>query len=291
MNQDILISVGIPVYNSETTIARCLDSIIRQTHQNLEIIISDNGSTDRTFDICTSYAISDPRIVISKQEINIGPAANFRFVLEQSHGEFFCWVASDDVRSPDFIFANQNFLIQHAGAAASTSPHVFLLPSNETISGKSLSICGELNHRVKEFLSDPWNSHALFYSLFRRELLLEFPHLGRNFLAWDWAIIFHILQFGNIHRIDSGLITLQSGGQSNKVDALKMSGVRGIKYLAPLSDFTAYVMNTFQKKNLKSILSTLLLLSKLHVKISKYEYLQVKHWFKYRLLEALQYFK
>ena len=280
MSSQSLISVGIPVYNSEKTISRCLESILGQTHLNVEIIISDNNSTDRTFEICKSYAKKDARVVVYKQESNIGPARNFAFVLEKSSGEFFCWVGSDDVRSSDFLQLNYTFLENNLGAVASTSPHEFLNYSSQPIVGKAFSLCGEFNVRVTKFLSDPWNSHALFYSLYRRKYLDNYPKLGQNFFGWDWAIIFYVSIFGNMHRVNQGLISLQSGGQSDRPDALKMSGVKGMKYLYPLSNFASLVLVATFKTQPLLLFSELRLLTFLHFQIMKYEYQLMKHKFK-----------
>ena len=277
MNRQNLISVGVPVYNAEKTISRCLDSIINQSYSNLEIIISDNNSTDRTLEICKSYADVDSRIILIKQESNIGPARNFAYVLERSRGTYFCWVASDDMRSADFLQLNHEFLANNPEAAASTSPHEFLVNSSESILGKSLSLCGEFDFRVGKFLSDPWNSHALFYSLYKKEKLQDYPKLGENFLGWDWAIIFYVSLFGNFHRINQGMISLESGGQSNRHDALRMSGVKGVKYLYPLSNFVFFVLITTWRKKPSLLLQELKPLTFLSLRILRYEYQLLKH--------------
>ncbi len=272
-----LISVGIPVYNAEGTIARCLDSILGQTHHNLEIIISDNNSDDRTFEICKSYSEFDSRIKLIKQQTNIGPAGNFAYVLEKSRGEFFCWVASDDIRSLDFLEHNQNFLKNKPLAAASTSPHRFISDSLEPVSGKPCALSGSFRNRVLDFLRDPWNSHALFYSLYRRECLCSFPKLGQNFFGWDWAVIFHVLHHGSMNRINEGLISLQTGGQSNRSDALRMSGVKGIKYIYPLWNFNNFVLLSSLKHDPTLILKEFKLLLILNFRILEYEFLLFKH--------------
>lgn len=289
MSQQILISVGIPVYNAEKTISRCLESILYQTYSNLEIVISDNNSTDRTFEICKSYSEMDSRIILIRQEVNIGPAGNFATVFENSHGTYFCWVASDDYRSQDFVELNHDFLENNQSAAASTSPHEFLVNSTELIRGRAMSLCGILDSRVENFLQNPWNSHALFYSLYRRESIMDFPKLGENFFGWDWAIIFHTLLHGNMHRIEKGLIYLQSGGQSDRTNALRMSGVSGLKYLSPLVDFSHFVLISIFKIQPFLCLRVVKLLSILSFKIFRYEYFLVKHLIKLKLKRKFKY--
>ncbi len=91
-----LISVGMPVHNGDAYIAVALDSLLNQSHRNLEIIISDNCSTDGTGQICEEYAANDSRIRYIRQEKNIGATANFNYVLQQASSEYFMWAAHDD---------------------------------------------------------------------------------------------------------------------------------------------------------------------------------------------------
>ena len=58
----LLVSIGVPVFNGEKKLAHALDSLLEQDYSNLEIIISDNGSTDATTEICASYALKDFRV-------------------------------------------------------------------------------------------------------------------------------------------------------------------------------------------------------------------------------------
>lgn len=100
-----LISIGIPVYNGENGIARALDCLLRQDYSNLEIIISDNASTDATPAICQEYVGKDSRITYSRVEENLGSIRNFNRVVELASGKYFMWAAHDDMREPSFVSA------------------------------------------------------------------------------------------------------------------------------------------------------------------------------------------
>ncbi|GAB3254563.1 glycosyltransferase family 2 protein [Nocardioides dilutus] len=90
------ISVGLPVYNGEKYLRQALDSLVTQTHTDLEIIISDNASTDATAEICQEYAASDPRIRYFRQDVNRGGAYNHNFVLAQATAPYFRLFSHDD---------------------------------------------------------------------------------------------------------------------------------------------------------------------------------------------------
>ncbi|OHB34086.1 MAG: hypothetical protein A2Y09_05285 [Planctomycetes bacterium GWA2_39_15] len=86
-----------PVYNGEKYIREAVDSLLAQTFTDLELIISDNASTDGTEAICREYAARDTRIRYIRQRENRGVVANFQFVLAKAIGEYFMWAAADDV--------------------------------------------------------------------------------------------------------------------------------------------------------------------------------------------------
>lgn len=93
-----LISVIVPIYKVELYIRKCIDSIINQTYQNLEIILVDDGSPDRCPDICDEYAQKDSRIkVIHKQNGGLSDARNAG--LDIAKGEYIVFLDSDDLLS------------------------------------------------------------------------------------------------------------------------------------------------------------------------------------------------
>jgi glycosyltransferase involved in cell wall biosynthesis len=104
-DEKALVSIGVPVHNGEKHIRRALDSLLAQNYNNIEIIISDNASTDRTHDISQGYLAKDRRIRYHRNEQNIGARANFGLVLEKARGEYFMWAACDDFWMPDFVSA------------------------------------------------------------------------------------------------------------------------------------------------------------------------------------------
>jgi glycosyltransferase involved in cell wall biosynthesis len=98
------VSIGLTVFNSERYLDESIQSLLSQTFQDFELIISDNASTDRTKDIALTYAARDHRVRYVRNRMNIGVAGNFNQVFRLSSGEFFKWAAYDDLCAPDFLF-------------------------------------------------------------------------------------------------------------------------------------------------------------------------------------------
>ncbi len=94
---DPLVSIGLPVYNGENYLEEAIRSILAQTYTHFELIISDNGSTDRTQEICEFYAERDLRIRYYRNKENLGAAWNYNQTFHLAKGKYFKWAAHDDI--------------------------------------------------------------------------------------------------------------------------------------------------------------------------------------------------
>jgi glycosyltransferase involved in cell wall biosynthesis/pyruvate-formate lyase-activating enzyme len=98
-----LVSIGMPIYNGERFLKQALDSLLLQNYRNFELIISDNGSTDGTKEICEAYLQRDHRIQYHRNNENKGARYNFRKVLSLASGKYFLWAADHDLWDPKHI--------------------------------------------------------------------------------------------------------------------------------------------------------------------------------------------
>ena len=96
-----LVSVIIPLYNKEKYIKRCIDSLVKQTYKNLQIIIVDDGSTDNSTDIISQY--KDERIELIQKK-NEGVSLTRNRGIESSKGKYIAFVDADDYVSKDYIY-------------------------------------------------------------------------------------------------------------------------------------------------------------------------------------------
>ncbi len=100
-NRTPRISVGMPVYNGESYLGDAIESILRQTMTDFELIISDNASTDKTEEICRKYGGRDGRIRYFRNSTNIGAAGNYNRVFSLARGAYFRWSNADDLFEPE----------------------------------------------------------------------------------------------------------------------------------------------------------------------------------------------
>ena len=102
MDDKILVSVVVPVYNTCKYLERCVNSLLKQTYKNIEILLVNDGSTDSSLELCKSLAEKDARIVICDKE-NGGLSSARKFGYEKSKGEYICFIDSDDFIKKEYI--------------------------------------------------------------------------------------------------------------------------------------------------------------------------------------------
>ncbi|UOD35672.1 glycosyltransferase family 2 protein [Deferribacteraceae bacterium V6Fe1] len=108
--QNNLVSILVPVYNRETLIEETVRSALNQTYKNFEIIIVDNKSTDKTWQVLEKLAHKDKRIKIFQNETNIGPVRNWKRCIDEASGEYGKILWSDDLIAPEFLEKTVSFL-------------------------------------------------------------------------------------------------------------------------------------------------------------------------------------
>lgn len=96
------VSVIVPVYNSSAYLVRCVDAILNQTYENLEVLLIDDGSKDDSLDICKKYEASDKRIRAIHKE-NGGSSSARNVGIKEATGAYICFCDSDDYYEPDII--------------------------------------------------------------------------------------------------------------------------------------------------------------------------------------------
>src|SRR5262245_6651745 len=90
------VSIGLPIRNGEQFLVETLESILAQTFEDFELIVSDNASSDSTADICIAYAKQDKRVKYNRNTTNLGLTQNFNRAFGLSSGKYFRWSSADD---------------------------------------------------------------------------------------------------------------------------------------------------------------------------------------------------
>lgn len=238
------VAIGLPVYNGEKHLDKAIESLLSQTYNDFELIISDNQSSDRTAEICRDYASQDARIRYICQEKNLGSVGNFNFVFRASNHQYFKWAAYDDICAPSFLEECVNLLDANSDViwCHSRSIHIDIegqpLP-NESPTGFGYIFPGQ-PHRGSDRASTRFSAIVLggssmmdSYGLYRSETLrktgLYLPYFGSEkillaelALHGRYAEVDQPLFFPRVHDAAAG--ALQSAAQQQAFCAPDVSG-------------------------------------------------------------------
>ena len=184
-----MISVIIPVYNTEKFLKKCLDSVIGQTYRDLEIILVNDGSTDNSLAICREYEKKDSRIVLfSKENEGQGKARNLGIL--ESHGDYITFVDSDDWIHSEMVERLYQSMTEQESNIAICDFYKTKLDSEE------ISQIIEEKIDISDFLLLHENKTLLerlsFYScgkLYRRKLFLQYDIFFPGHFYEDVALL------------------------------------------------------------------------------------------------------
>ncbi len=199
-NSKPLVSIIIPIYKVQDYLDNCIESVVNQTYENIEIILVDDGSPDRCGMICDRWASCDPRILtLHKENGGLSDARNFG--LSHAHGDYIVFVDSDDLIEPE--------LIEDALLAA-TSHHAqivvyqfrFLYPNNDLIPdpGSGSFPHGQLCDK-REALEYLWQNRVqnFSWSIFAESSIYDGIRFPKGRLVEDMATTYKL--FNSAHSI------------------------------------------------------------------------------------------
>lgn len=169
-----LISVIVPVYKVEAYLDKCISSIVQQTYSNLEIILVDDGSPDRSGEICDSWAARDGRIRVIHRD-NAGGGAARNAALDMAQGDLIAFVDSDDYIAPDMFEHLYGLLMQ--GASIAECGHVDAFNDNAVFGGLDAVRIYAVREAMAEHIRGRIFRQIIWNKLYRREVVgdIRFP--------------------------------------------------------------------------------------------------------------------
>ena len=231
------VSVGLPVHNGIATVERAIVSVLRQTRADLELIISDNDSTDGTEAVCRRYAALDARIRYTQHPAVMGPLDNFAFVLRQARAPYFMWLAADDYMLPALMERAVEVLDGSPGVVGAVPRTRFLERNGTTRPARgTFPLTGSLRDNVCAFLHDP-SDNSRFYAVYRRPALLHvFPRSA--YYGADWTVSVGTLLFGTHHELPEVLLVREANDRGKYVRMIDTAFASAPSRLLPLLPFT-----------------------------------------------------
>ena len=214
-NQSLRVSIGMPVYNGENFIREALDSILNQTFQGFEVVISDNASTDQTEAICKAYAARDSRIRYYRNKENLGATRNYNRVFELATGTYFKWAAHDDVIAPDFLEKcvavldeDPSIVVSYASTVAIDQAGSVLRVEENPMRTDSITVSERFFDLVYYHQCFP------FCGLIRTDVLRTTP-LIQSHAGSDGCLLVELALHGRIVEVEGCLLFLRSHPQQS----------------------------------------------------------------------------
>ena len=215
------VSIGMPVYNGENYMREALNSILSQSFEDFELIISDNCSTDKTQEICKAYAVKDSRIRYYRNKKNIGAAKNYNRVFELSSGRYFKWAPHDDICAPEYL--------EKCVQVLNVEPTVVLcypktlikdeLSNREIKYSDSLNItCSQPHERYKKCLEAlrGINECNPILGVIRAKILKRTRLIG-SYVASDQVLLGELALYGKFYEIPEYLFIRRSHPQRSMI--------------------------------------------------------------------------
>ncbi len=206
---NVMISVGLPVYNGDQYLEQTLESFLAQTWEKFELIISDNGSTDETEKICRAFLRQDERIQYYRSATNKGAAWNFNHVFQLARGEYFKWAAHDDLVAPTFLERCRDVLEEHPSVILAYPRTAIIDESSEFVQNFDVHLhlgCDRPSERFQHYLNSyyhPQQCHPVF-GLTRSGELAKTSLIG-NYVSSDRVLLGELALRGKFYEIPEHL--------------------------------------------------------------------------------------
>jgi glycosyltransferase involved in cell wall biosynthesis len=196
------VSIGIPVRNGENFLEIAIVSVLNQTFLDLELIISDNNSSDSTPEICKKYAEKDKRVRFVRYDKNVGASENFNRVFKIARGKYFLWLAHDDYIHPEYIEKCVNILEQDDSIHIVYSKALAVDKKGETIKDYSSNLDLDSEIPSVRLFNSICVSHPLMeiFGLMRSSTLRDTRLFGKYSSA-DRVILAEMALLGKAYQI------------------------------------------------------------------------------------------
>jgi glycosyltransferase involved in cell wall biosynthesis len=208
-----LVSVGIPTFNRAAKLARAAESVLAQTHAAIELVISDNASSDDTESLCRELADNDTRVKYLRSPSNRGPTANFNALFEEMGGDYVMLLSDDDWLEREYVARCLAELIDRPELALVCGRARYLRGESVVREGVDMQLVDESPaRRVIEYLRDV-DENGAFYGLMPRAVLKRAAPM-RNAVGNDWLLVAAVAAQGKVATLLTTAINRELGGTS-----------------------------------------------------------------------------
>lgn len=207
------VCIGLPTHNRAHTLKQAITSILNQDYEHIELVISDNASSDDTQKLCEEFSSKDERIKYIKQSHNIGPTSNFIEVLNNSNCDFFVWISDDDWFDTNYISQCVKVLMEDEAASLVAGKTKYYTGDKYSCDGKIITVMHDSAAlRVLSYYSQV-TDNGIFYGVMRKDQISRVTMI--NTIGGDWLVIAAIGYLGKLITLENTSVHRRYGGISS----------------------------------------------------------------------------
>jgi glycosyltransferase involved in cell wall biosynthesis len=221
------VTIGLPVHDGAALLPDALDSLLAQTHEDFELLISDNASTDDTPEIAADYAARDERVQWWRFSENRGAAFNYNHVFSRARGALFKWASHDDLCAPTFLARCIEALDEGGPEVVLAYPRTMLIdlegnelePFDDRLDLRSPHPA----RRLRDYALRWRLANALFGVV--RASTLARTHLVQPYVSSDLTLIAELALRGAFHEVPDRLFSRRIHPDSSRRGTLSLDAV------------------------------------------------------------------
>ncbi|MEM0575285.1 glycosyltransferase family 2 protein [Flavobacterium polysaccharolyticum] len=210
----MMVSIGIPIYNADQYLRLAIDSVLKQTYYNFELLLVNDGSSDNSLEIMNSY--DDPRIKIINDGVNKGLIYRLNEMINLSTGKYFARMDADDIMFPDRIEKQLELLLSNSEIDLVFGDAVSIDKENQVLGYKKSFAVNNKNDVLKGI----YPIHPTVMA--KREVLLNNPYKEGFIQMEDMELWYRLIEVNCFQNLNCPLLFYREDGSNNSRKHLKM---------------------------------------------------------------------
>lgn len=236
-----LVSICVTTYNRSAGMRHAVESVLSQDHEDFEVIICDNASSDDTAENAAGLCRKDSRVRHIRHSENLGAVRNFMSGLPHCRGEYFMWLADDDWLGEGYLSTCARFLEGHPGHVGAHGKVRYYKQGVYSHDGRVISLeQDDPERRLLEYYRAV-GDNGIYYSLMRLEQVRKVPQ--RVVMGTDWFFVAGMAWQGKIRALEDTAIHRDYNWSATSFERIARS--QGIEGFAAKSPYLAIALEAF----------------------------------------------
>jgi hypothetical protein len=211
-----VVDVGIPTYNRSALLAISIASALGQTHREVQVVVSDNASSDDTAELVSRLCDIDPRLTLIRQDASQGLTKNFESVRHVGSGDYFMWLGDDDWMDPNLVSSCVGVLDEDPTVELAAGEVRYHFGETQWLEQPAVDLVeDDARERVLSYFRQV-GGNGVFYGVARRSTLESVPALS-NQLGGDWLHVAALAFRGRVRTVRGVELHRSVGGATSSL--------------------------------------------------------------------------